>query len=299
MQDRELMQAAAYLPVQLREILQRWSQGEHAACEELRLRVGFPMTAVTAQGEVPMKTKALTVQQIQDTVDRACEYSAHTFAANISQGFLTVAGGHRIGICGDAVWENGSIRSFRSISSINIRIARQLRGIVPKEMIERIRSGGQLRNTLIFSPPRYGKTTLLRDVIVRLSECGYRIGIADERGELAALYRGQPQFAIGSHTDVITGCPKSEAAIMLVKTMSPDAIVLDEITSEQDIQAALYCTHCGAAVFASAHASDLTDFETRPLYRKIYHSKAFSLYFEICKNRTVQLRKDMQEERIC
>lgn len=299
MPDRELMQAAACLPPQLREVLQRWSERESAVCEEIRLRAGFPMAVVTAQGEIPTKTRALTVQQIQDTVDRACEYSAHTFAANIAQGFLTVPGGHRIGICGDAVWENGHIRSFRSISSINIRIARQLRGIVPKEILDRICQNGKLSNTLIFSPPRYGKTTFLRDLIVRLSESGYRIGIADERSELAALHRGQPQFRIGSHSDVITGCPKAEAAIMLVKTMSPDAIVLDEITSEQDIQAALYCSHCGVAVFASAHASGMEDFQRRPLYQNIWNSRAFSLYFEICKDRTVQLRKEIEEGSTC
>ena len=113
MPDRELMQAAACLPPQLREVLRRWEGAEHPACEEIRLRAGCPMTVVTPQGEIPTKTRPLTVPQIQDTIDRACEYSAHTFAANISQGYLTLPGGHRIGICGDAVWDGGTIKSFR------------------------------------------------------------------------------------------------------------------------------------------------------------------------------------------
>lgn len=299
MPDRELMQAAACMPPQLREVLRRWAEADHPACEEIRMRAGYPMTVVTSAGEIPTKTRALTVPQIQDTIDRACEYSAHTFAANISQGYLTLPGGHRIGICGDAVWDNKTIRSFRSISSINIRIARQIRGAAPEQMIQTIRRNGTLRSTLIFSPPKFGKTTLLRDLILRLSETGCRVGVADERAELAALYRGQPQFQIGPHTDVITGCPKAEAAMMLVKTMSPDVVVLDEITSERDVQAALYCSHCGVAVFASAHAAGMGDFQTRPLYRAVWESRAFSLYYEICRDRTVQLRKENKEEMIC
>ena len=299
MPDRELMQAAACLPPQLREVLRRWEGAEHPACEEIRLRAGCPMTVVTPQGEIPTKTRPLTVPQIQDTIDRACDYSAHTFAANISQGYLTLPGGHRIGICGDAVWDGGAIKSFRSISSVNIRIARQIRGAASEQMVQTICQNKMLRSTLIYSPPRFGKTTLLRDLIFRLSEMGYRIGVADERAELAALYRGQPQFQIGLHTDVITGCPKAEAAMMLVKTMSPDAVVLDEITSERDVQAVLYCSRCGAAVFASAHASGLADFQIRPLYRSVWESQAFSLYYEIRRDRTVQLRKENKEETTC
>lgn len=299
MPDRELMGAVACLPPQLREALHKWVNTDNPECEEIRLRAGFPMTVVTPQGEIPTRSRVLTAQLIQDTVDRACEYSAHTFAANISQGFLTLPGGHRIGICGDAVWENGIIRSFRSISSVNIRIARQLCGIVPEHMIPTVCAQGALHSTMIFSPPRFGKTTLLRDLAVQLSEAGYRVGIADERGELAALHRGQPQFQIGAHTDVITGCPKAEAAMMLVKTMSPDVIVLDEITSERDVEAALYCSHCGVAVLASAHASGLSDFQTRPLYRRVWDARVFALYYEISRDRKVQLRKEIKEGTLC
>ncbi len=127
---------------------------------------------------------------------------------------------------------------------------------------------------------------MLRDLTRQLSEQGHRVGLADERGELAALYHGQPQFSIGPCTDVIGGCPKAEAALMLVKTMSPEVIVLDEITTEQDIQAALYCSHCGVAVLASAHAESFHDFRVRPLYRRILESEVFSLYFQIKKDRT-------------
>lgn len=288
MADRELIQAAACLPPQLRNQLQAWFECDTPTCEEIRLRAGNPIAISTGQGERPLNGKPLSPQTIQDTVDRACEYSVHTFSSNISQGFITLPGGHRIGICGEAVWDGERIISFRSISSINIRVARQIKQAAGEEILQQIYRGGKLASSLFFSPPRFGKTTLLRDLTRQLSQKGLRIGIADERSEIAALYRGQPQFDLGPHCDVITGCPKAEAALMLVKTMSPDAVVLDEITSEEDVRAALYCCHCGVAVFASAHADCIDDFFVRPLYRTVIDSRVFSAYFQILLDRTVK-----------
>lgn len=288
MQDKELMQAASCLPPQLRTMIQTWAAGHAGECEEIRLRAGCPLTVASARGEIPVGHRPMSPQLIQDTVDRACEYSVHTFSAQMSQGFLTIPGGHRIGLCGDAVWENGRITSFRSISSMNIRVARQITGAATPELLAGIGAGKSIKSSLFFSPPQYGKTTLLRDVAKSLSEQGYRVGIADERGELAALHRGQPQFSVGRCTDVITGCPKAEAALMLVKTMSPAVVVLDEITTEADIRAALSCSHCGAAVLASAHADSAEDFLRRPLYRKLLESRVFSQYFSIRRDRSVK-----------
>ena len=288
MQDRELMQAASCLPPPLRTQIQRWAEQHKECCEEIRLRTGRPLTVATLHEEQSVGGRTLTQQVLQDTVDRACEYSVHTFASNISQGFLTLPGGHRVGVCGEAVWEQGRIVSFRSFSSLNIRVARAISGAAPPEMVQAVQGKQYLRSALIFSPPKFGKTTLLRDLTRQLSERGFRMGLADERGELAAVHRGQPQLAIGPCSDVITGCPKAEAALMLVKTMSPDAIVLDEITTERDIQAALHCSHCGTAVFATAHAYSMEDFHSRPLYQQLLQSNIFPLFFELQRDRTIK-----------
>ncbi len=287
MQDKELMQASACLPPQLRTAITAWANSFSGQCEEIRLRAGIPLTVSVQNGEIPVGHRPLTPQMIQDTVDRACEYSVHTFSAQLSQGYLTLPGGHRIGVCGDVVWEKGRIVSFRTVSSVNIRVARQIKGAALPELLQSILSERRVRSTLFFSPPKYGKTTLLRDLVRQISEQGLRVGIADERGELAALHRGQPQFDVGRCSDVISGCPKAQAALMLVKTMSPDVIVMDEITTEEDIRAALSCSHCGAAVIASAHADSMRDFKERPLYRQLISAAVFSQYYCIEKDRTV------------
>lgn len=294
MPDRELIQAIGCLPQPMRAYLQPWIDQTRPTCEEIRLRAGMPLTVADAKSEHSAGGRALTPQMLQDTVDRACNYSAHTFAAGLSQGYVTLPGGHRMGLCGEAVWNDGTITAFRHISSVNLRIARQRKGAAPPEVIQAVTRGGHLHSAVVFSPPQYGKTTMLRDLARQLSEQGHRVGIADERGELAALYRGQPQFSIGPCADVICGCPKAEAALMLVKTMSPEVIVLDEITTEQDIHAALYGSHCGVAVLASAHAADFHDFQTRPLYRRILESEVFSLYLQLNKDHTLQ--KIIREE---
>ena len=286
MPDRELIQAIECLPQPIRAHLKPWIDQTRPTCEEIRLRAGMPLTVADARSEHSTGGRALTPQILQDTVDRACNYSAHTFAAELSQGYVSLPGGHRMGLCGEAVWNDGAITAFRHISSVNLRVARQRKGAAPPEIVQAVTQGGLLRSAVFFSPPQYGKTTMLRDLARQLSEQGHRVGIADERGELAALYRGQPQFSIGPCADVICGCPKAEAALMLVKTMSPEVIVLDEITTEQDIHAALYCSHCGVAVLASAHAACFRDFQTRPLYRRILESEVFSLYLQLNKDHT-------------
>lgn len=288
MPDRELIQAIGCLPQPLRVYLQPWIEQSKPICEEIRLRAGLPLKVADAQTEHTAGGRPLTPQMIQDVVDRACNYSAHTFATGLSHGYVTLPGGHRMGLCGETVWSDGGIVSFRHVSSVNLRVARQIKGAAPSEIVQAVTQNQLLCSTVFFSPPRYGKTTLLRDLARQLSEKGYRVGIADERGELAALYRGQPQFSVGPCTDVICGCPKAEAALMLVKTMSPEVIVLDEITTEQDIRAALYCAHCGVAVLASAHAACFHDFQTRPLYRHILESEVFSLYLQLNKDHTLQ-----------
>ncbi|MDO5784559.1 MAG: stage III sporulation protein AB [Eubacteriales bacterium] len=288
MLEARLCEAAGYLPVQLRSILEQLTRPEQQCCEEIRLRIGQPLTVTLHGRERTLTGKALTSAELEDTLGRATEYSMHTFADSLRQGFVTVHGGHRIGVCGQTAVQDGNILSFRHISSLNIRVARQITGAADQALLAQLREGDMLHSALFLSPPGRGKTTLLRDISRQLSDGGVRVSLADERSELAALYHGAPQLDIGRHTDAIDGCPKAQAAMMLVKTMSPQLLVLDEITAETDVRAVEYAAHCGTAVLASAHAWDMDDFRQRPLYSRLLDTGIFSRIFCIEQDRTVR-----------
>lgn len=288
MLDARLSEVAKYLPVQLRSVLEQLTHAEQQYCEEIRLRIGQPLT-VTLYGKERMLTdKILTAAELDDTLGRATEYSMHTFADSLRQGFVTVRGGHRIGVCGQTAVQDGTILSFRHISSLNIRVARQITGAADRALLAQLREGDILHSALFLSPPGRGKTTLLRDISRQLSDSGVRVSLADERSELAALYHGVPQLDIGRHTDAIDGCPKAQAAMILVKTMSPQLLVLDEITAKADVRAVEYAAHCGTAVLASAHAWDMDDFHRRPLYSRLLDAGIFSRIFCIEQDRSVR-----------
>lgn len=285
--ESRLEQAAACLSPSLRYRLEQLGTGEQQCCEEIRLRIGQPLQVTLRGKEQALPGSRLTSEEIAMAFSRAAEYSLHTYADSLCQGFLTLRGGHRIGVCGQTAVQQGRVLSFRCISSLNIRIARQLKGTATPELLEQLQETDSIISALFLSPPGRGKTTLLRDIARQMSDRGVRTALADERSELAALHDGVPQFDIGQHSDVIDGCPKAEAAMMLVKTMSPQLLVLDEITSEADARAAEYASHCGVAVLASAHAWNWDDFRQRPLYRKLLERNIFSRIFCIQADRHV------------
>lgn len=294
--ESRLEQAAACLPVSLRQRLEYLGE-EQKCCEEIRLRIGQPLQVTLGGKERTLSGNRLTAEEISMTFHCAAEYSVHTYADSLCQGFLTLRGGHRIGVCGQTAVQQGKMLSFRSISSLNIRIARQVKGTAAPQLLDQLRRTDGVVSALFLSPPGRGKTTLLRDIARQLSDQGIRTALADERSELAALHGGVPQFDIGQHTDVIDGCPKADAAMMLVKTMSPQLLVLDEITSEADAHAAEYASHCGVAVLASAHAWNWDDFRLRPLYRNLLERSIFSRIFSIQADRQAVCIQSQGEEK--
>lgn len=293
--ESRLEQAAACLPISLRQRLEQLG-GEQQRCEEIRLRIGQPLQVTLGGMERALPGSRLTSEEIAMSFSCAAEYSIHTYADSLCQGFLTLRGGHRMGVCGQTAVQQGQVLSFRCISSLNIRIARQLKGTASPELLAQLWETDGVVSGLFLSPPGRGKTTLLRDIARQLSDRGIRTALADERSELAALHNGVPQFDIGQHSDVIDGCPKAEAAMMLVKTMSPRLLVLDEITSEADARAAEYASHCGVAVLASAHAWNWDDFRQRPLYRQLLDRNIFSRIFCLEADRHVVRIKPQGKE---
>lgn len=273
------IQAAALLPPRQRRALEALSQKDQAVAEELRLRVGQPMTVLFPDGERPVEAcpEKIRTEDVSLVMEIATQASAHTVLDRIRNGFVTVQGGHRIGICGSAVIRDGTVSNFRAISSLAVRIARAVPGAAAG-VLPKLTEGG-LHSTLILSPPGRGKTTLLRDLI-RMISSGEgmdprRVGVADERGELCAMYRGIPQMEVGPRTDVIDGCSKEEGLLMLLRGMNPQVLAADEITAPGDIAALETAANCGVTLLATAHGTGIGDLEARPLYRRLLSLRIF------------------------
>ena len=200
-------------------------------------------------------------------------HALYAHETQLSQGYITLRGGHRAGICGRMVLRDGKPPHLTDVQSVSIRIARQ----VPcaDKAMEVVRANGCLRSVLVVSPPGYGKTTLLRDMTRRLSLDGIQVAVADERGEIAACVNGVPQLEVGPCTDVIDGMPKAESISYLLRAVSPQIIVSDEIGSQQDASAILDARHSGAHVLCSAHGSSLCDVRSRSALRLLFQENVF------------------------
>ena len=274
---REFEQAAAVLPPELRQQALALPAQERERAEELRLRCGWPMAAVFPEGEIPLGGRKIVTQDLELMLEIASRASVHAVLAQLREGYLTIEGGHRLGLCGTAVLENGQMRNLRSLSSVSIRIARQRPGAA-LPLLSGLMEGGRLCSTLIAAPPGMGKTTLLRDLVRCISDGDgtppLRVGLADERGEVAALYGGVPQLRVGQRTDVIEGCPKAQGAMLLLRAMNPQVLAMDEITAPEDVGALLTAAGCGAALLATAHGEG-DELTRRPLYRTMLEERIF------------------------
>lgn len=232
------------------------------AMQELRLRNGLPPEIITQAKNIRLY-RTVTAEDIHFVVNTASSYSPWT-AATIGQGYITAEGGHRIGLCGEAVMQNGEMSGMRDIVSVCIRVARDFSGIADP-------LGTEQGSVLIIGRPGSGKTTLLRDLIRRRSDHGQgSISVVDERRELFPT-----GFNTGSRTDILRGCSKAQGIDILLRTMGPRTIAVDEITSECDCHALMKAGWCGVSLLATAHAGDKRDLMTRSVYRPIIESRLF------------------------
>lgn len=273
----------------LRSILGHLAPEAVASLEEVRLRLGQPVAAQTGQtsffvaadgrlvtgGEQAYVVTAEDIQVVMQLVSRA---SIYALEEELRQGYLTVPGGHRLGLAGEAVLEGGRLHHLKHIAAINIRLARELPGCADAVMPFLIdRRENRVYRTLLVSPPRAGKTTLLRDIVRQLSDGipelgwgGVNVALVDERSEIAACYRGRAQHDVGRRTDILDGCPKAEGMLLAVRSLSPAVVATDEIGSAADLTAVAETLNAGVAVVATVHAGNLGELQARPLWQEFW-----------------------------
>ena len=318
--------------------------------EEVRLRVGAPLYYIyrnkeyTAGGGFRVRR-----EDVDETLQCAVRSSLYAYGEEIRQGFLTVQGGHRIGVAGKTILENGHIKAIHPITFLNVRFSHQMIGCAAKiRSILTDPGTGGIRNTLLIAPPRCGKTTLLRDLIRMVSdgeagdekdgrgseqaglfehtETGVRyrkkngkmvemrrqhggkvraqtVGVVDERSEIAACYQGIPQNDVGCRTDVLDACPKAEGMMMLIRSMAPEVVAVDEIGGAADLEALRYVMNCGCRILATVHGNSMEDIREKPGLSSFLQEKRFERYVVLGNRRgpgTVEAVYDgAGEELVC
>jgi stage III sporulation protein AA len=297
--------------INIRKILLK-SNLDFQLLQEVRLRVNGPLIAIykgneyflSINGElVHEESKAYYVDknEIKEMMDYISSYSLYAFEDEIKQGFITIQGGHRIGIAGKTVLDGDKITGLKYISYINVRISHEMKGCANKVM-PFIANDDEVHHSLIISPPRCGKTTLLRDIIRQISNgidglSGKTVGVVDERSEIGGCYMGTAVNDLGIRTDILDCCPKAKGMLMLIRSMSPSVIAVDEIGDYEDVKAIEAVINCGCKLLATVHGSSIEDIKNKPLLQKMLTEKVFERYIILDNSKNVGKVKEIYDER--
>ncbi|MGN0651103.1 MAG: stage III sporulation protein AA [Oscillospiraceae bacterium] len=242
---------------------------------ELRLRAGRCAVLVTRPHRLTVCSQPLTREDIEECFLEACRYSVHSYENELREGFITLDGGHRVGICGTTVLRSGRVDGLREVSSLNIRIAHEIKGCAER-LYDRLFSAG-LCSALIGGAPLSGKTTVLRD-LTRLVGQNHTTALIDTRGELSACSRGLPMLDVGLNTDILYGCPESEGILLALRTLSPEVIICDELSGRES--AAEHCFESGVNLIATAHAGSMTELLQKPQLSAIAAHAEYAVFLK-------------------
>ncbi len=285
-----------YLIPSIRAILMKLEAEKLDNLQEIRMRAGKPLMVfyggrdlfVTVNGEISSDIREaymVAQNEIIKSLELMSENSVYAFQEEIKSGYLTLRGGHRVGLSGRVIVQEGQIRNIKDFNSLNIRVAREVYGCSSKLVSFIIKSSDDIYNTLIIGPPQSGKTTILRDAARLLSNGGERIdfkglkiGIVDERSEIAACSKGIPQNDVGFRTDVMDSCPKALGMEMLLRSMSPNIIVTDEIGTRGDKAAIMTVLNSGVKIIASAHGYNISELKMREELLAMIKANTFERY---------------------
>lgn len=273
----------AYLSILPYKYKDQIQNGYETILQETRLRVDQEPILITTKGMIQLNGR-VSSQDLRFCINTASQYSPWS-AKTISDGYITIAGGHRVGMCGRAVVNQGIMTGLSTISSLAIRVARDFPGI--SRQLSDIKG-----SILILGSPGTGKTTLLRDLIREKSKMNQgNIAVVDERMELFPCYREVSVFSTGPNTDILSGCPKEQGILTVLRNMTPTVIALDEITHADDCEALLRAGWSGVDLLATAHAKDIAELYKRPVYKPLVETKLFQSIVTLRQDKTWYLER--------
>lgn len=264
--------------------------------EEIRLRAEKPLMITDSCGDwfvdtkselrrIPLNPFIVPQQEILKTLELMSENSIYAYQEEIRNGYITLKGGHRVGIAGKIVLDGSAVKNIKEISGLNIRLSKEIKGCSDKLMKYIIQPNNSVYNSLIISPPQCGKTTILRDMARNLSDGmnelgfgGMKVGIVDERSEIAACMKGIPQNMVGIRTDILDGCPKSTGMAMMLRSLSPQVIITDEIGNQGDKDAIMMVINAGVKIITSAHGYNISELKSRREVISLINERVFERF---------------------